>query len=293
MKKLVLALLWETPFGRIEIWQNEEGSYWELRLDGGLQWTSRDEHRYHQLLFGFPPSLLDREIEVLVLGGGDGLGVRELLKWDHVKKILLIDISPQMVSLAKTDPRFVQLNLNSLNSPKVEIVIDDALFAVKKLNKSFDLVIADYPDPSAEENNQVNRLFSNEHFKDIKKLLKKDGVFALQATSAFVSPNVYRWIYLQLKEVGFTNILPLRINTPAWGDVSFYICNLERELSIKKPLKGFFFNEDTVKYLIPVFEDEKPTFPDEVLKTKPLHEIVYYDLNLHNPSFRYLKGETK
>ncbi len=293
MKKLVLSILWNTPNGRIELWQNEEGTYWELRLDGGLQWTSRDEHRYHQVLFGFPPSLLEGEIYVLVLGGGDGLGVRELLKWEHVKGVLLIDISREMVSLARSDPRFTALNLQSLDNPHVEVVIDDAFFAVKKLKEQFDLVIADYPDPSAREDNQVNRLFSKEHFEDIRKLLKEEGVFALQATSSFVSPNVYRWIYLQLKEVGFLNILPLRINTPGWGDVAFYVYNLQREMSIKRPLKGFFFNEETLRYLIPVFEDEKPTFSDEVLKTKTLHELVYYDLNLHNPSLRFLKGGGK
>jgi len=289
MKKLDLAILWETPYGRIEVWQN--GDYWELRLDGGLQWTSRDEYRYHQVLFGFPPSLFDGDIEVLVLGGGDGLGVRELLKWNHVKRILLVDISREMVALAKTDPRFTALNGNSLSDPRVEIKIGDAFTEVKKLKEKFDLVVADYPDPSADETNQVNRLFSAEHFADIKTLLKEGGVFALQATSAFVSPNVYRWIYLKLKEVGFTNILPLRINTPGWGDVAFYICNLQRELVIKRPLQGFFFNEKTLGHLIPVFEDEKPTFSDEELKGKPLHEVVYWDLNIHRPNFIFLEGK--
>jgi len=285
-----MKVLYETELFNILLDKNEKGFY-SLRFGNALQWNSADEYRYHQVLFGLPVLIHPEPQKVLVLGGGDGLGVRELLKFKEVEEITLVDISEEMIFLARKHPVLRRLNQDSLNSPKVKVVNADAYEWVKELRQKgekWDIVIADYPDPDWKEDNQVNRLFTKEHFEDIKALLKEDGIFSAQSTSVFVSPNVFRLLTLQLAEV-FKTVVPLRVNTFSFGDVGLTLSFDKGDLIFKRqPSNHYFYTQESINNFVFYHKDELPTLPDEVILSTPLHRLVAYDL-FENPYERALK----
>src|SRR6185369_18067850 len=97
-----------------------------LYLNGNLQFSSRDEYRYHEALVHPGLGALPHARRVLVLGGGDGLAVREILKYPGVESVTLVDLDPEMTKLFSTHPLLVQLNRGSLTSPKVHVINADA-----------------------------------------------------------------------------------------------------------------------------------------------------------------------
>ena len=259
----------------------------EMRINGGLQWNERDEYRYHQVLFGLPVLCQEegKSLDVLVLGGGDGLGARELLVFPEVKSVELVDISSMITTFCSENPFIVDLNLNSLNSHRVKVINDDGLEYVKKAlrnKKKYDIIILDYPDPSIKEEDPVNLLFTVEHYRDIKNLLKEDGIASVQSTSVWITPNVFRKIQLLLNEAGFSFIAPLRVNIKSYGDVGIILCS-DREIEVKKKIPEFyFFTKESLTQFLPTFfhRDEAPDLSDEKIRETSLHELIYYDFRI-------------
>jgi len=187
-----------------------------------------------------------------------------------------------MVFLAKKHPVLRRLNQDSLNNPKVKVLIADAFTFVKeakKEGKKWDIVVADYPDPSWQDNNQVNRLFTGEHFADIKTLLNKGGIFSAQSTSVFISPNVFRRITLLLAN-HFKVVVPLKVNIFSYGDVGITLSFDEGDLIFKRQPspKDYFFTQESINDFIFYHNDEKSNLPDDVLLSVPLSRLVAYDL---------------
>lgn len=118
-----------------------------LYLDGGLQFSSRDEYRYHESLVHPALSLAHVRENVLILGGGDGLAAREVLKYPDVNSITLVDIDPEMTRFTATYPPIVAMNEGSMSNPKVRVVNQDAYKYLEDTTEMFDVVIVDFPDP--------------------------------------------------------------------------------------------------------------------------------------------------
>jgi spermidine synthase len=278
----------ETEFGKIEFKEGflESGEKFteRLYLDDGLQWDKRDEYRYHHSLFALPILCLTQEkINVLVLGGGDGLGVRDLLRFgNNIESITLVDISKEMLFLAQNNKYFIEINKNSLNNPKVNVINKDSKIFIEealKENKQYDLIILDYPDPNDENvNHPVNFLFTAPHYNEIKKLLKEEGICALQATSSYIFPNTYKKIQLELLKV-FPKIQQVKIAVNSYGDIGIIFAKKTKEnFKIFKPIPEWtFFNEQSVECLFKFFRDEFAIYPDEALENLSIAEIFTFD----------------
>jgi spermidine synthase len=148
-----------------------------------------------------------------------------------------------------------------------------------KENKKWDMVILDYPDFKPDKNDPVNQLFSKEHYQDIKKLLKENGIMTLQATSVLLMPNTFRKLQLIVEDV-FESILPYRINVPSFGDIGIIMARIQdKDWRINKEIPEFvFFTKETFANMVLLFQDEKPIFTDEVLQELELWELIDYDL---------------
>lgn len=190
-----------------------------LFLNGNLQFSSIDEYRYHEPLIEIPMALAPHHENILMLGGGDGLAVREILKHKDVKHITLVDIDPAMTKIAKTQHFLRQLNKDSLYDPRVEIVHQDAFIYLRTHEKRWDLIVADLPDPN---DVSLSRLYSMEFYGLIERHLAREGLFVTQATSPYFAKKAFWCIEATVHAAGFQT-LPYHAYVPSFGDWGFVI----------------------------------------------------------------------
>lgn len=190
-----------------------------LFLNGNLQFSSLDEHRYHEALVHPAYSLAARGERILVLGGGDGLALRELLKHGAVQSIRVVDLDPAVTQLAATHHRLKELNQGSLEDPKVTIVNQDAWAFMDHTDERFDVILMDLPDPN---DVSVARLYSREFFGLMARHLARDGVFVTQSTSPFFAPEAFWTIERSVAASGLST-LPYHVNVPSFGDWGFVL----------------------------------------------------------------------
>ncbi|MBX6424192.1 spermidine synthase [Thermosulfurimonas sp. F29] len=290
---------WRDPLGEYVFFRGADGNLY-LTINGGLQFSTLDERRYHEALFGLPALLepvqgegpvrakpKDRPLQVLVCGGGDGLGVRTLLELERrgmisLAGITLVDISEYMLFFASTHPVMRALNGESLRHPLVRVEVGDAHAYLASKGERFDLIVLDYPDPSLEPSDQVNRLFTVEHYRMVRARLAPGGIVSVQATSVWHSPNVFRKVMLTLQEAGFGLLLPLRLPMPSMGDVGIIYASEtgERFVFAAEPTGTFVREGARFAALTAFLADELPTLPDEELARIPIWGVVGYDLRV-------------
>lgn len=170
-----------------------------LYLDGQLQFSSSDEHRYHEILVHPPMAAAARHDRILILGGGDGLAVREVLKYPDAGKITLVDLDPKMTEIAKTNHLLIELNEGSLNNEQVEIINEDAFRFLEQADGFYDVIIIDLPDPN---NESLNKLYTKEFYSLVRNRLHPDGAMMAQATSPVFAPPVYWTIDTTIQATG-------------------------------------------------------------------------------------------
>ncbi|MEE8057688.1 MAG: polyamine aminopropyltransferase [Pseudomonadales bacterium] len=196
-----------------------------LYINGRLQFSSNDEVIYHSFLT-YPPLLASaRQEHVLVIGGGDGLALREILHWNP-KSVTLIDLDPDMVALfSGRDPlaptavnqRLTDLNENAFNDDRVQVIFGDAFVEVEKLvsaRRHFDAIIVDLPDPSHPD---INKVYSDFFYARLKQLLSGDGAIGIQSTSPFHTKDAFISIGKTLHAAGFTTE-QYHSNVPTFGE---------------------------------------------------------------------------
>ncbi|WP_027000863.1 polyamine aminopropyltransferase [Eisenibacter elegans] len=177
-------------------WQND---YW-LYLNGKQQFCTIDEAMYHEPLVHPAMQLFGQAREILVLGGGDGCAVRELLKYPSVEKITLVDLDPLMTNLAKTQPVLLSVNDSSFFDPRVHIVTQDAFKFMADNQAYYDVIISDLPDPNSVE---INRLYTREMYQMCYRYLRPNGVMITQAGSPYFATKAFECIYQTLSDAGF------------------------------------------------------------------------------------------
>jgi len=192
---------------------------YRLFLNGNLQFSSRDENRYHEALVHLPMSISANNYEVLVLGGGDGLAAREILKHHGVKQIDIIDIDPIMTGLAKEAMVLKRINKNSMNNPKVNTINMDAFNYVAACKKTYSTVIIDLPDPN---DTGLGKLYSKEFYGMLGKVVSPGGAIITQATSPYFSRKSF-WCIENTMDTVFHNALPVNIYVPSFGQWGFVI----------------------------------------------------------------------
>ena len=144
-----------------------------LWLNAHLQFSSRDEYRYHEALVHPGLAALPGARRVLVLGGGDGLAARELLRYPNVESITLVDLDPEMTRIFSSHPTLVALNKGSLRSPRVHVINDDAFVWLDKHPDTFDFVVVDFPDP---DNYATGKLYTTAFYRLLARHVSRSGL---------------------------------------------------------------------------------------------------------------------
>lgn len=190
-----------------------------LYLDGHLQFSSIDEYRYHEALIQIPLAQLPGTVSVLILGGGDGLAARELLKHDRVQSIRIVDLDPAMFRIARDNPHLRAISGDALLDPRVETITADGFVHVKDdERRRYRLVVADLPDP---KNAGLARLYSREFYRIVSRHLTGDGIFVTQATSPFYASSAFWSVANTLEAGGFDHVMPYHVYVPSFGDWGF------------------------------------------------------------------------
>jgi spermidine synthase len=195
-----------------------------LHLNGHLQFSSRDEYRYHEALVH--PGLATvvsraagRPVRVLVLGGGDGLAVREVLRYAAVSEVTLVDLDPEMTTLFRTHERLSALNEKAFDNPRVRVIADDAFRWLDTGSERFDFVIVDFPDPS---NFSVGKLYTTAFYRALARRVTDDGFITVQATSPLFARQSYWSIDTTMREAGWRT-WPFHVYVPSFGEWGYVL----------------------------------------------------------------------
>jgi spermidine synthase len=226
----------QTQYQKIVVTKSVVNNKHRLYIDGHIQFSSRDEYRYHESLVHPLLSIAGDKSRVLILGGGDGLAVREILKYKDVKEIHLVDIDPEMTTISKELNVLAKLNQRSLEDPRLTIFNQDAFTFINQAGVLYDRVIIDMPDP---HNEAINKLYSREFYTMIRKRMKPDGVLVSQSSSPFFTRKTF-WCIEKTLDAVFEDTLSYHVNIPSFGDWGF---NLAR-LNVKIP-RDYSFSVDT------------------------------------------------
>jgi spermidine synthase len=199
-----------------------------LYLNGNIQFSSRDEYRYHESLISYPLAYKQGATKrVLLLGAGDGLAVKQLLKYSEIESIVLVDLDERVVELAKNNPHLLSLNGGSLEDPRLTIVFADAFTYLMENKQAFDLIISDLPDPN---NIELARLYTKQFYQTLRANLNPMGVFVTQSTSPYFATKAFWSIHNTVKASGFSHVVPYRADVPSFGDWGFVMAS-DAELS--------------------------------------------------------------
>ncbi|MFQ3236288.1 MAG: spermidine synthase [Paraglaciecola sp.] len=266
----------QTPYQKITLTKSKNDL--RLYLNGVLQFSSVDEYRYHESLVMVPMTYANKPIKrVLVLGAGDGLAVRELLKYPEIVQIVLVDLDPRMTELAKHNAHLIDLNLASLDNKKVQVVIDDAFVFLEKNKQTFDLIINDLPDPNTIA---LSRLYSKQYYRLARANLTSGGIMVTQATSPFFVKPAFWSIAKTIEAAGFDYVYPYHTNVPSFGDWGFVLSGLQPiTLVAKRPVENsqflthdtmstmFLFAKDIQEIDVEINQIDKPVVLDYYLNS--------------------------
>ncbi|TQV77541.1 polyamine aminopropyltransferase [Aliikangiella marina] len=202
----------------------------DMYLNGRLQFSSADEHIYHSMLT-YPALLASRKAErALVIGGGDGLAVRNILEWDP-DEVVLIDLDRELVGLfsekyaLKSDEKtenlraqMLTLNQGAFEDERVSVIFGDAFIEIEPLlaqQKLFDVIVVDLPDPSHPD---LNKLYSDYFYARLRQILSPDGAIVVQSTSPYHAHSAFVSVGKTMKQAGYQHVEQFRQNVPSFGE---------------------------------------------------------------------------
>ena len=211
-----------TPYQRIVLTRQEQDI--RLFLNANLQFSSMDEYRYHEALVHPALASIPEAKKVLIIGGGDGLALREVLKYPAVESVTLVDLDPAMTQLFSSNSLLAGLNQNALKSSKLKIINEDAFLwlrnrQAKPDETGFDAIIIDLPDPS---NFSVGKLYSLPFFKLLPGVMNRGGIVVVQSTSPLVARKSFWCVAHTLAAARFMTT-PYHVYVPSFGEWGFII----------------------------------------------------------------------
>ena len=208
---------------------------YSLYLNGRLQFDSSDERAYHAMLTYPALAAAARRERILVIGGGDGLAVRDILRWNP-RAVVVLDLDPELIDLF-TRPRFAEgkfvnrallaLNEFAFQDPRVSARFGDAFVGVDALlrdGEKFDSVIVDLPDPSHPD---LARLYSVRFYKKLRLLLAADGTVGIQSTSPYFAREAFLSIGKTVEAAGFGQVDQYGHNVPSLGQWGWTVATLQ------------------------------------------------------------------
>ncbi|MFN7736207.1 MAG: polyamine aminopropyltransferase [Pirellula sp.] len=269
----------QSPYQRIAI-TNKRGGF-QLFLNGHLQFNSVDEYRYHEALVH--PAMLGsrRPQRVLVMGGGDGLAVREILKYPGIREVVLVDLDPAMTKLSKSFPPLVALNKSSLLDPRVRVVNQDAFVWINEAVDPFDAIIIDFPDPGSFS---IGKLYTSHFFRKLKTKLHPDSLVSIQCTSPLVAPKSY-WCVIRTLEAAGYRVWPFQATVPSFGIWGYALACLNEtdvdafQLSLDQDSFRFLNNSNLHELF--VFPQDIPSLTPEINRLDNQALVRYYDEEWH------------
>jgi len=190
-----------------------------LFLSSHLQFSSRDEYRYHEALVHPGLASVPHARHVLVLGGGDGLALREILKYPSVEQVTLVDLDPEMTGLFATNPLLTKLNEGSLRNPRVRVINADAFVWLDQHSDFFDFVVVDFPDPT---NFSLGKLYTTAFYRLVAKHVSASGRIVVQSTSPLFARQSFWCIDATLKKAGLVTA-PYHLYVPSFGEWGFIL----------------------------------------------------------------------
>ena len=224
-----------TPYQRIILtrWKDDI----RLFLNSHLQFSSNDEYRYHESLVHPGMQSLQNPKRVLILGGGDGLALREVFKYDSVESVTLVDLDPAMTQLFSTNEVLRKLNAESLRSPKLKIVNADAFVWLGANTDTFDFAVVDFPDPTSYA---LGKLYTTAFYKLLERHLNENGLAVVQATSPLYARQSY-WCVVTTIESSGLSASPYHVYVPSFGEWGFVIASKRPYAAPPVKLSGLRF----------------------------------------------------
>ena len=230
-----------SPYQRLVVtrWKDDTRLY----INGNLQFSSRDEARYHEALVLPAMQTASRAEHVLILGGGDGLAAREVLKYPHVKQITLVDLDPDMTAVFKNSAALSALNHGSLSHPKMRVINDDAAKWLETAPQKFDVIIIDLPDPS---NFSLGKLYSVPMYRLVARHLTPQGKIVVQSTSPYFAPHAF-WSVVATLEAAGLHTAPYHVYVPSFGEWGFVLAGFDADFAVPQrfDVSTRYLNADT------------------------------------------------
>jgi spermidine synthase len=158
---------------------------------------------------------------VAILGGGDGLALREVLRYPSVEQVWLVDLDAAVTDLFAREPRLRRLNAQAFDSPKVRVVNTDAFTWLESHDEVFDVVIVDFPDPS---NFSLGKLYTTSFYALLDRHLAASGYAAIQSTSPLVARRSFWTVVATLESVGLATT-PYHAHVPSFGQWGFVLAS--------------------------------------------------------------------
>ncbi len=289
-----------TPYQHIVLTENANKKI-SCYINGHLQFKEDDEFIYHENLVHPAMMLYPNAQNILVLGGGDGLAVREILKYPSVRKVVLVDIDPQMTELARHQPEFLRLNHGSLNDDRlvvekssgvvsgdacvvetpnrrqrkmqkdkgivasVNVINLDAGSFLQRSNGVFDVVILDFPDPNSPD---LAKLYSQPFYRSLRRHLKPQSIVVQQSGSPFHAKEAFLCIGRTWKSAGY-DVIPYHDNVPSFGEWGWWIGRMleSSEMRAKAGLNsdGFLSFTDSNRLKSKIYKKMKSLSPHDLL----------------------------
>ncbi len=262
----------DTPYQRIVITRGRAG--FQLFLNGNLQFSSTDEYRYHEALVHPAMLLAGNPRRVLVLGGGDGLALREILKYPSVERVTLVDLDPEMTKLSIRFPLLAKLNQQSFNDPRVQVVNADAFIWVEETTEpAYDAAIVDFPDPNTFA---LGKLYTTRFYRLLRTRLSENAPVAVQSTSPMFARNSYWCIIRTLEAAGFF-VRPYYTAVPSFGLWGYALARTSAFEVPKNPPPGLkFLDDQTLSAMFTLSKDIEPV-PVEINRLDNQALVRYYE----------------
>ncbi|NEP53960.1 MAG: polyamine aminopropyltransferase, partial [Moorea sp. SIO3C2] len=166
-----------------------------LAVDKMVMCSEKDDKAYHEMIIHVPMVMQPQVRDVLVIGGGDGGSIREILRYDHVEQVTMVEIDEAVVRASK---EFLPSLSSAFENPKLNLIIDDGIEYVKQAaDQSFDLIVVDSSDPVG----PAEGLFSKSFYQDVYRCLRPDGVMTAQSESPHFNQRAFVELNHCLKEI--------------------------------------------------------------------------------------------
>lgn len=242
--KVILAR--QTPYQKIVMtqWKNH---YW-LFINGQEQFSTFDEEKYHEPMVHPAMTLSANRRRVLILGGGDGLALREIWKHPDVEAVTLVDLDPQMTDLGANYPIMVDINQASFADPRLRVINKDAAAFLREDDHLYGVIIIDLPDPDTVD---LMHLYAANFYTLVNRHLLPGGTVVTQATSPYFSLQAFWCIMKTMRAGGFT-ILPYHNQVPTMGEWGWVLGVKEKESdppTLKRRLLSQDFDHLPTKFL--------------------------------------------